>query len=81
MGSAPSSRTFVSEPMVEDLPRRLKEIGGASAGEDSVDGADVVESVRRIGLPGPAYFKDATASAECEGDGRGDGSPYFVWPP
>ena len=80
MGSAAPSRNFVSDPIVDDRPRLPKRIGGSKAGEEAVDRAEVVESVRNIGLPGPANFKDVTASAECDGDGIGDGSPYFVWP-
>lgn len=80
VGSAASSRTFVSEPIVEDLPRLPNGIGGLRAGDEAVDCADTVESVRSIGLPGPANFNDETASAECDGDGNGDGAPYIVWP-
>jgi len=32
-----------------------------------------------MGLPGPANFNDEAASAECDGDGNGDGSLYIVW--
>lgn len=48
-------------------------------GDDALDRTDAVESIRSMGLPGPANFKDETASAECDGDGNGDGSPYIVW--
>lgn len=80
VGSAASSRTFVSEPIVEDLPRLPNGIGGDKAGDDAVDCADAVESVRSIVLPGPANFNDETASADCNGEGSGDGNPDFVWP-
>lgn len=80
MGSAGSSRTCVNEPIVEDLPLIPSGIGGARAGDDAVDRADAAESVRSIGLPGPANFNDEIASAERDGDGSGDGSPYIVWP-
>ncbi len=53
-------------------------MGGAKPGDDLADRADVVESVRSNGLPGAASFKDVIASAECDGDGSGDGSPYSV---
>lgn len=79
MGSAPSSRTFVNEPIVEDLPLIPSGIGGTKAGDDAVDRADAADSVRSKGLPGPASFKDEIASAERDGDGNGDGSPYIVW--
>ena len=80
VGSAASSRTFVSEPIVEDLPRLPNGMGGAKTGDDAVDRAETAEWVRSIGLPGPANFNEEAASAECDGDGNGDGCPNFVWP-
>lgn len=78
VGSGASSRTCVNEPIVDDLPRLPSRMGGAKPGDDLADRADVVESVRSNGLPGAASFKDVIASAECDGDGSGDGSPYSV---
>lgn len=75
VGRGSSSASWDIEPIVEDLPRLLRRIGGR-AGDDLADRAEAVDSARRGGgNSGPAKFIDVAASAVCDGDGKGDGSP------
>ena len=76
----PSVVTLLKDPIVEDLPRLPSLPGGPSAVDDLVDSPDAVESLRDSGIPGTAKLMDDAASATCEGDGRGDGSPSSPCP-
>lgn len=69
----PFSESAPVDPMVEE--RNLLRAGGAKAGEDCEDRADVVESF--LSIPGAANPNDdLTRALVCEGDGSGEGVPF-----